>query len=147
MVAVFRLVDTPIDTTSLRQQLRCHQAGAFASFEGWVRANNAGRPVAALTYEAYAALAGAEGTRLLDEARSRFAIVDALCVHRTGTLQLGEMAVWVGVTAAHRDAAFAACRWIIDAVKAQVPIWKHEHYADGLAEWLHPVEGGGSADG
>src|SRR6187397_2864536 len=73
---------------------------------------------------------------------ARFAIVDAAGVHRTGRLALGELAVWVGVAAGHRDAAFAACRWIIDEVKARVPIWKHERYADagdaGDTAWLHP---------
>ena len=59
-------------------------------------------------------------------------------MHRTGELAIGELAVWVGVVAAHRDAAFAACRWIIDEVKARVPIWKRERYADGDAGWLHP---------
>jgi molybdopterin synthase catalytic subunit len=59
-------------------------------------------------------------------------------VHRTGALAIGEMAVWVGVSADHRDAAFAACRWIIDEVKRRVPIWKNEHYADGETGWLHP---------
>ena len=56
----------------------------------------------------------------------------------TDELAIGEMAVWVGVSAAHRDAAFAACRWIIDEVKARVPIWKHERYRAGDAGWLHP---------
>jgi len=57
-------------------------------------------------------------------------------VHRTGELAIGEMAVWVGASAAHRDAAFAACRYVIDEVKARVPIWKHERYADDSAAWL-----------
>ena len=55
------------------------------------------------------------------------------CVHRIGDLAIGELAVWVGVSAAHRDAAFAACRFIIDEVKSRVPIWKHEHYVEGDA--------------
>ena len=73
-----------------------------------------------------------------DEAVARFDVLDAACVHRTGDLAIGELAVWVGVAAAHRDAAFAACRWIIDEVKARVPVWKHERYADAPASWLHP---------
>jgi molybdopterin synthase catalytic subunit len=88
-------------------------------------------------YEAYAALAEREGEAIVAEAAARFAIVEAACVHRIGALALGDLAVWVGVSAAHRDAAFAACRWIIDEVKARVPIWKHERYADdGSAAWL-----------
>ena len=134
----FSLSDTPFDTAVLRARLLDASVGAFASFEGWVRDHNAGRAVSGLRYEAYAALAEREGEAILDEARSRFDILDAACVHRVGDLALGELAVWVGVTAAHRDAAFAACRWIIDEVKARVPIWKHERYAEGDAGWLHP---------
>jgi len=134
----FSLSDTPFDTAALRAQLLDARVGAYASFEGWVRDHNAGRAVSGLRYEAYVQLAESEGQRVLDEARARFDILDARCVHRVGDLALGELAVWVGVTAAHRDAAFAACRWIIDEVKARVPIWKHERYADGDAGWLHP---------
>src|SRR3546814_7535566 len=72
-----------------------------------------------LHYEAYAALAEAEGERVLSEALERFDILDARCVHRTGDLVIGDIAVWVGVTAAHRDAAFAACRHIIDEVRSE----------------------------
>ena len=138
MTSRFSLSDTPFDTAALRAELLDARVGAFASFEGWVRDHNAGRAVSGLRYEAYAALAEREGGAILDEARMRFDILEAACVHRTGDLALGELAVWVGVTAAHRDAAFAACRWIIDEVKARVPIWKHERYSDGAAGWLHP---------
>ena len=114
------------------------RVGGYASFEGWVRDHNDGRAVAGLRYEAYAELAEREGEAILADALQRFDIVDAACVHRSGDLAIGELAVWVGVSAAHRDAAFAACRWIIDEVKARVPIWKHERYAEGDAGWLHP---------
>ena len=137
-MAGFRLSETPFDTATLRAELLDDRVGAYASFEGWVRDHNAGRRVDGLRYEAYAALAEAEGARILAEARTRFAIVDAHCVHRVGDLAIGELAVWVGVAAAHRDAAFGACRFVIDEVKARVPIWKHERYADGDAGWLHP---------
>lgn len=135
----FRLSDHELDVASLRSDLQADRAGAFASFEGWVRDHNDGRSVAGLRYEAYAALAATEGERILAEAASHFDIVDARCAHRVGELAIGELAVWVGVSAAHRDAAFAACRWVIDEVKAHVPIWKHEHYVDGDAGWLHPA--------
>jgi molybdopterin synthase catalytic subunit len=91
-----------------------------------------------LCYEAYDALALREGEAILAETMARFEILDAACVHRTGDLAIGELAVWVGVTAAHRDAAFAACRHVIDEVKSRVPIWKHERYVEGDAGWLHP---------
>ena len=97
-----------------------------------------GRAVTGLYYEAYVALAETEGARIVAEARTRFAIVDAACVHRTGDLVPGDLAVWVGVSAAHRGPAFEACRWIIDQVKARVPIWKRERYAGDDESWLHP---------
>ena len=137
-MARFSLADTPFDVAALRGGLLDARVGAYASFEGWVRDHNAGRAVDGLRYEAYAAMAEREGEAILDEAMARFPLLDARCVHRTGDLALGELAVWVGVTAAHRDAAFAACRFIIDAVKDRVPIWKHERYAEGDAGWLHP---------
>jgi len=137
-MARFALSDRPFDVAALRGGLLDARVGAYASFEGWVRDHNAGRAVDGLRYEAYAAMAEREGEAILDEAMARFPLLDARCVHRTGDLALGELAVWVGVTAAHRDAAFAACRFIIDAVKDRVPIWKHERYAEGDAGWLHP---------
>jgi molybdopterin synthase catalytic subunit len=140
-VGRFALSDVPFDIAPLRARLLDERAGGYCAFEGWVRNTNDGRAVEALTYEAYALLAEAEGEKILAEAVARFAIVDAACVHRTGRLELGELAVWVGVAAGHRDGAFAACRWIIDEVKARVPIWKHEHYPDAEAGWLHPEEG------
>ena len=137
-MARFSLADTPVDIATLRANLLDDRVGAYVGFEGWVRNHNAGRAVAGLRYEAYVALAESEGERILDEACSRYDILDAQCVHRIGELAIGELAVWVGVAAAHRDAAFAACRFIIDQVKARVPIWKHEGYVEGEAGWLHP---------
>ena len=136
--ARFSLADAPVDVAALQVALRNDRAGACASFEGWVRDHNDGRAVTGLHYEAYAALAEREGEAILDEALGRFDILHAACVHRTGELGIGELAVWVGVSAAHRDAAFAACRWIIDEVKSRVPIWKQERYVQGDAGWLHP---------
>ncbi|MBJ6981078.1 molybdenum cofactor biosynthesis protein MoaE [Luteimonas sp. MC1572] len=136
--ARFAIADAPFAVAPLRDALLDPHAGAFASFEGWVRNHHGGRAVAGLRYECYRALAETEGERILEEAEVRFAITGACCVHRVGELAIGELAVWVGVAAAHRDAAFDACRFVIDEVKARVPIWKHERYADGDAGWLHP---------
>ncbi len=143
----FRIADAPFDIAPLRQRLLHERAGAFAAFEGWVRDHNEGRPVHGLRYEAYVTLAEAEGARIVEEALARSGAIEACCVHRIGDLDIGELAVWVGVSAAHRDAAFDACRWIIDEVKARVPIWKHERYADGDAEWLHPRQTDPAAPG
>lgn len=138
--AAFALSEAPIDGDALRARLLDPAAGGFACFEGWVRNSHAGRAVVALDYQAYPALAVREGTRVVEEALARFEILHALCVHRTGALAIGETAVWVGVSAAHRDGAFQACRWILDVVKARVPIWKNEHYRDGGSGWIHPEQ-------
>jgi molybdopterin synthase catalytic subunit len=102
-----------------------------------VRNHNEGQPVLRLEYEAFAELAIKEGQQIIDEALQRFAITGAACVHRVGLLEIGDMAVWVGVAAAHRGAAFDACRYIIDEVKQRVPIWKKEHYASGDSGWIN----------
>jgi molybdopterin synthase catalytic subunit len=134
----FAISDIAIEIAPMHKALLDHRAGAFASFEGWVRDHNEGRSVSGLRYEAYIELAEAEGQQIVEEACTKFAIVDARAIHRIGNLAIGELAVWAGVSAAHRDAAFSACRWIIDEIKSRVPIWKHERYADGDAGWLHP---------
>ena len=134
----FALSAQSIDSVALERSLKSHAAGATVSFAGCVRERNDGRDVRALAYQAYAPLAASEGEAILDEALQRFAVLDARCVHRVGDLALGDCAVWVGVSAGHRDAAFSACRWIIDEIKRRVPIWKNEHYADGDSGWLHP---------
>lgn len=126
-----------IDTRSCASALLNRRCGALATFEGWVRDHHEGRAVEKLEYEAFAALARNEGERIISEAMNRFAIEQARCVHRVGALAIGEIAVWVGVTAVHRDAAFEACRYVIDEVKHRVPIWKKEYYADGSAEWVN----------
>jgi molybdopterin synthase catalytic subunit len=138
VVDVFRLSEIPIDGAVLVRELAQARAGACVTFEGWVRDHNEGRAVLRLGYQAYAALAQTEGERILTEARAKFAILDVRCAHRVGTLEIGELAVWVGVSAAHRSPAFDACRYVIDEVKRRVPIWKNEHYADGESGWLHP---------
>ena len=137
-MAGFVVSPKPIEVAPLREALLATGAGAYASFEGWVRDHSHGRVVLGLAYEAYGALAQSEGDKVLAEARENFAIVDVACVHRVGNLAVGELAVWVGVSAAHRDAAFAACRFVIDELKARVPIWKRERYEDGEATWQHP---------
>lgn len=126
-----------IDAESLKRSLANAGAGGFCSFEGWVRNLNEGRNVRRLEYEAYEPLVISEGQRVLDEARQKFPFLEARCVHRTGLLEIGDLAVWVGVASAHRDEAFKACRYIIDELKVRLPIWKKEHYVDGDSGWVN----------
>ena len=135
---MFAISAMPIDIAGLRGELEAAGAGAVVCFEGRVRDRNDGRAVDGLSYQAYTELAEAEGRRVVEEARAEFAVERIVCVHRVGDLALGEVAVWAGVSAGHRAAAFDACRYVIDQVKARVPIWKREHYVEGASEWLHP---------
>ena len=129
--------DKPIDTARLQQALANPAAGGYCAFEGWVRNENEGHVVERLEYEAYEPLAVTGGEEVIAEAKAKFGILDAHCVHRVGLLEIGECAVWIGVAAAHRDEAFQACRYIIDEIKVRLPIWKKEHYADGDSGWVN----------
>jgi molybdopterin synthase catalytic subunit len=133
----FSITDQRIDPDALKTELTQESAGAFVSFEGWVRDHNDGAAVTALEYEAHVLLASKEGQQILAEAVERFDVLAASGVHRTGQLAIGECAVWVGVSAAHRGVAFDACRYIIDELKQRVPIWKKEHYRDGPSGWVN----------
>jgi molybdopterin synthase catalytic subunit len=144
---MFKISPTPIDVPSQTRALANPHAGACVTFEGWVRNRNEGQPVRSLEYEAYVPLAATEGEKFLREAREKFSLVGAACVHRVGHLQLGDLAVWVGVTAEHRGAAFEACRYIIDEAKARLPIWKKEHYASGATAWINCATRGDHAAG
>src|SRR5579862_4757755 len=115
----FLLSSIPIDASKCGSALVDDGAGAYVTFEGWVRNMSDGRGVTALDYEAYAPLAEKEGERIVDEALAKFPIRSARCVHRVGALEMGDLAVWVGVTAEHRGAAFDACRYIIDQAKSR----------------------------
>lgn len=133
----FEITGSAIEPDVLKARLAAAGAGACVCFEGWVRDHNEGEPVTSLEYETHAALAVKEGEKVLTEAKERFAIELADCVHRVGHLRIGDCAVWVGVSAAHRGAAFDACRYIIDEIKQRLPIWKKEHYASGESEWVN----------
>lgn len=132
----FSLSAVAVDLAPLREVLQQPGSGGFCSFEGWVRNSNEGREVGGLEYEAYAELALVEGERIIAEAIARYGVLAARCVHRTGDLGIGDLAVWIGVSGAHRDEAFRACRYIIDEIKHRLPIWKKEHYLSGDTAWV-----------
>ena len=128
-----QLVREPIDLTAL--QATRPADGALCLFVGVVRDHNEGRRVLRLEYEAYEEMALPLMEGIAAETRGRWAVTDVRIVHRLGRLEIGEASVAVVVTAPHRGPAFEACRHAIDALKATVPIWKKEFYADG-AVWL-----------
>jgi len=134
----FSLTDQPIAIPALAAELVDPAAGAVVTFAGCVRNHHDGRAVSRLEYQTYPALALATGRRIVEEEMARHGIVRALATHRTGLLEVGETAVWVGVAAAHRGAAFDAARAIIERLKYELPVWKKEIYADGGTAWLGP---------
>ena len=134
---MFQFTRIPILPEQLRHSLADPACGGYAAFEGWVRDSNEGQRVRGLEYEAFEALGVREGERIIAEAIARFGVAHAACLHRIGPLAVGELAVWVGVSAVHRDEAFRACRYIIDEVKHRLPIWKKEHYLSGDSGWVN----------
>ena len=134
---MIRMTANPIDPDVLRRELFDPAAGAYCAFEGWVRNENDGQTVLRLEYEGYEPVAVTEGEKILAEASKKFPHLQAHCVHRTGMLEIGDCAVWVGVASPYRDEAFHACRYIIDELKQRLPIWKKEHYADGNSGWVN----------
>ncbi|MGB0409017.1 MAG: molybdenum cofactor biosynthesis protein MoaE [Opitutales bacterium] len=132
----FELTTREIDPGQRREAMLTLTAGAYCSYEGWVRDHNEGKAVSELHYGSYTQLAPSVAESILNEAKEKFRIEDAAIVHRYGPLKIGAIAVWVGVTAHHRDASFLACRYIIDNVKFRLPVWKKEIYSDGTTAWI-----------
>lgn len=137
------LTDLPLALDPLVEAVRAPDRGAIATFAGLVRDHHAGRTVTALSYSAYPPMAEAVCGEIVAEAEARFGARVAVR-HRVGDLVVGDTAVLVVAAAAHRGDAFDAVRWTIDAVKARVPIWKRERYADGGEAWVDPTAPGGT---
>ena len=108
---MFELSSSTIDPADLSTRLADPGGGALATFEGRVRNHNEGKEVSRLEYEAYEALALKEGDKIIEEVRTAFPVLYLNCVHRTGSLDIGDIAVWVGVLSVHRGEAFDACRY------------------------------------
>jgi molybdopterin synthase catalytic subunit len=130
---MFALIRTTIETTKIMAQLKAGQDGAVVMFEGIVRNHSAGRSTLYLEYEAYEAMALTQMRQIGAEMREKFSIRRFAMVHRLGRLEIGETAVLIVVCSAHRAAAFDACRYGIDTLKRNVPIWKKEIFRDGAA--------------
>ena len=133
---VFELSPQPLDPGALQARVVSPRCGAVVAFTGVTRERNRQRDVVRLDYDAFAEMAGAEMARIFDECRARFGddgerLLRMLCVHRTGTVGVGEPSVVIAVASPHRAAAFEAARFLIDTLKARLPVWKKEVYADG----------------
>ncbi|HTA17515.1 MAG TPA: molybdenum cofactor biosynthesis protein MoaE [bacterium] len=125
-----------LDPAALEASLKDPACGAVVVFVGRVRQEQQGRPVLRLDYEAHETLALKELHSVARDARRRWSLGPLVLAHRVGRLDIGEVAVVAAVAGPHRDEAFAACRFLIDAVKARVPVWKHEFYADAGEAWI-----------
>ncbi len=123
-----------LDAAALTARVEDPGCGAIVTFLGTVRDHAQGRQVLYLEYEAYAPLAERELMRLAEQAEERWGVRCALA-HRLGRVAIGECSVAVAVAGAHRAEAFDACRWVMDTLKATVPIWKKEYFAGG-AHWI-----------
>ena len=133
----FRVVEHDIDSDALLRDVGDPAAGGTTLFVGTTRNENQGRVVERLEYEVYEAMAVEEMRRIGDEIARRWQVVAVSMVHRVGVVPVGQASVAVAVSAAHRDEAFAACRFGIDTLKATVPIWKKEYYQGG-EHWVGP---------
>jgi molybdopterin synthase catalytic subunit len=134
---LYRVTREVIDTNVLLAAVGDPAAGGTTLFVGTTRDENDGRVVERLEYEAYESMAIEEMRRIGDAIAKRWPVVAVAMVHRIGVVPVGEASVAVAVSAAHREQAFAACRYGIDTLKATVPIWKKEYYRGG-EHWVGP---------
>ena len=136
------IVDRPIDPAALVAEVAGHHNGATVLFIGTVREVNDGRPVSGMEYTAYAGMAARELAAIVGEAARKFGTSDIVVEHRLGELTLGDASVAIAVAHPHRGQAYDASRYVIEQLKARVPIWKLEHYVDGSREWVDPTADG-----
>jgi molybdopterin synthase catalytic subunit len=126
----------PLSVDEVRAAVADPAAGAIALFIGTVRDHDHGRAVAALSYSAHPS--GAEELRaVVEKVAGRFSVRALAAVHRVGDLEIGDMAVVVAAASDHRDEAFAACRALIEDLKATVPVWKNQVFPEGESEWVN----------
>ncbi|MBX6331247.1 MAG: molybdenum cofactor biosynthesis protein MoaE [Gemmatimonadaceae bacterium] len=133
------IVTHPLDPAALTAEVANVANGATVVFVGTVRDMNDGRAVTGMEYTAYLPMAERELRRIVEEAAARFGTNDVVVEHRIGELGLGEASVVIAVAHPHRANAYDASRYVIEALKARVPIWKREWYADGERAWVDPT--------
>ncbi|UWE18649.1 molybdopterin synthase catalytic subunit MoaE [Herbaspirillum huttiense] len=136
--------DFDLSTEVAQLRLANPRVGAVVSFVGTVRDLNDGAAVSELELEHYPAMTERALEQIVDQAKARWPIFDALVIHRVGPMQPREQIVLVAVTSPHRGEAFAACEFIMDYLKTQAPFWKKEQTPDG-ARWVDARESDGTA--
>lgn len=135
VIRLVELRDTPLDVTEVVDALDDDASGGLTLFIGRVRDHDGGKSVGGLDYSAHPTVVD----RMRDVCRrvaEQYDVTGVAALHRVGTLEVGDVAVIVATTAAHRGEAFTAARALIDTLKAEVPIWKHQRFADGTEEWV-----------
>lgn len=130
------ITETPIQVQDVLDSVGGAADGAIVVFLGTVRDHNDGRPVRGMRYDAYRGMAEQVLTRLATDVSVQLGTDRVAVVHRTGELAIGDISVALAVSSPHREQAFAAARALIEQLKQQLPVWKHEHYADGESVWL-----------
>jgi molybdopterin synthase catalytic subunit len=135
------ITTSPIDLKVIFESVVTPESGGIDIFVGTTRNHSHGKTVTALEYEAYESMALRKMHEIANQAQQSWEVQRVSIVHRVGRVPVGESSVVIAVSAAHRDEAFRACRFLIDELKRVVPIWKREHFADGTVEWsLHKHE-------
>lgn len=132
------LSDQAIDLVPLRTVFDSVDRGAHAWFEGVTRRQTGERETVRLSYQAFAPMATAQLRLLAQQAAERFELRGVVIVHRLGEVAVGQVSLVIGCCAAHRGGPLAALPWLLDRIKADVPIWKQEHFTDGQRQWQHP---------
>jgi molybdopterin synthase catalytic subunit len=134
---MFKVTLEPLSVQQVNDLVKRPTDGAIVTFDGIVRNNFEGRAVRCLEYEAYAEMAEKKLAEIGEEVRRKFPVGEIAIVHRLGKLEIGDSSIVVAVAAPHRQAAFEACAYAMERVKAEVPIWKKEFFADGADHWVN----------
>lgn len=134
---MFHVTTAPLSVQQVNDLVKRPTDGAVVTFDGIVRNNFDGRQVSYLEYEAYADMAEKKMAAIGAETQHKFAIGTIAMVHRIGRLEIGESSIVIAVAAPHRQAAFEACAYAMDRVKAEVPVWKKECFTDGADHWVN----------
>lgn len=135
VIRLLDIRDTPLSLDEVYAAVGDSAAGGIDLFVGTVRNHDGGKSVTALEYSAHPSAAD-ELRRIAEKVAADFPVAALAAVHRVGRLEIGDIAVIVAVSCPHRGEAFDACRRLIDTLKHEVPIWKHQHFADGTTEWV-----------
>lgn len=136
-IAIVRVTDEPLSMSEHANAVADPACGAAVTFAGVVRDHDHGRAVTELHYEGHPSAADVLARVVAEVARAHPAVVAFAASHRIGRLRIGDIALAVAVASPHRTAAFAGCALLVEAIKRELPVWKHQHFADGSNEWVN----------